>query len=194
MDRNDDLGCRWVNPPEVEEDAALAVAEEERHEKRKARARDYARRKRNELRLVQDKVVVIYNELVRMGVYQQLSDEAREFFDVYVHREAIAQYPYPSTMYRMFGRLIAPGAECTLKEAMQRLYRGKNDINFLVRKWERKHGVHISIVPDDNGDALLTRYVITRVDPLEERAHVDDVKEIMGVKEQSKFRDYKSRQ
>ena len=133
-----------------------------------------------------------YNELVRLGVYQQLSDEAREFFDVYVHREKMDMYPYPPTLYKMFGKAIAPGVSCTLKEAMQRLYKGKNEINHLVKKWVEKHGVRISIEPSESGSALETRYVITRIEP-RESAHVDDVRELMGENEARDYRHYKSR-
>ncbi len=154
--------------------------------------RDYQRRRRKELLFVRDRALLVYNELVRMGVYQQLSDVAKEFFDVYVHREKMDMYPYPPTMYKMFGKAIAPGVSCTLKEAMQRLYKGKNEINYLVRKWVEKHGVHIAIEPSESGAALETRYTITRVEP-RERQHVDDVRELMGENEAKDYRDYKSR-
>ena len=163
-----------------------------KHEKRKEIAREYARRKRKELALVQDKIVSIYNELVRMGVYSKLSDEAREFFDVYVHREERASSPYPANMYKMFGKIIAPGVSCTLKEAMQRLYKGKNEINFMVRKWVKVHGVHVVIEPSETGSQLDTRYCITRVDEVK-REKVEDVSEIMSNREKSNFRDFESR-
>lgn len=171
--------------------------EEERlqimHEKRKERSREYARRKRRELSLVQDKLIMIYNELVRMGSYQKLSADAKEFFDVYIHREEKARTPYPPTLYAMFGSAIAPGSACTLREAMQRLYKGKNEINFLIKRWRERHGVHVKIEPADNGDALEMRYVIVRVDPLESHMRVDDVRDIMSPRERSEFRAYESR-
>ena len=162
------------------------------HEKKNAHARDYARRKRKELQYVNDKALFIYNELVRMGVYNSLSDEAKEFFDVYVHREERAQYPYPPLMYRMFGATIAPGVQCTLKEAMQRLYKGKNEINLHVRRWGEKQGVHIDIIAPDDGDLLDTVYRIARVDT---KAPADSVsaEDFMCKREKASFRDYESK-
>lgn len=161
-------------------------------DKKREYCRDYQRRRRKELLFVRERALLVYNELVRMGVYPQLSDEAKEFFDVYVHREKMDMYPYPPTLYKMFGKAIAPGVSCTLKEAMQRLYKGKNEINYLVKKWVEKHGVRISIEPSESGVALDTKYIITRLEP-RESAHIDDVRELMGENEARDYRDYKSR-
>lgn len=160
-------------------------------EKRRKHARDYARRKRRELDFVRGKVLLAYNELVRLGVFSQLSKEAREIFDVYVHREIKAGTPYPPNLYAMFGKVVAPGVSCTLREAMQRLYKGKSEINYLVKKWGAKHGVHIAFEPSD-GDVLDSNYVITMVDPLKRRPVVDDVSEFMSRAERRGFDDYES--
>lgn len=165
---------------------------DERLEKARKRSRDYARRKRKELLFVKEKALIIYNELVQLGAYSRLSPSAREFFDVYKYRELRASYPYPPNMYKMFGKLIAPGAQVTLREAMARLYKGKNEINFLVRGWERKHGVHIDIIEAENGVALDAIYRIDRVDPIQHGDNVRDAKEIMSGKERSSFRQFES--
>ena len=160
--------------------------------KKKDYCREYQRRRRKELLFVRERALLIYNELVRMGVYQQLSDAAKEFFDVYIHREKMDMHPYPPTLYKMFGKVVAPGVSCTLREAMQRLYKGKNEINYLVRKWVEKHGVSIVIEPPENGVALDTRYVITRLEP-RENIHIEDVRELMGENEARDYSNYKSR-
>lgn len=173
---------------------ALQDMEDSSLEKKRERARDYARRKRKELLFVREKAVLIYNELVRMGVYSQLSPEAKEFFNVYKHREDRASYPYPPTMYKMFGKLIAPGASVTLREAMARLYKGKNEINMLCRRWQDKHGVHIEQVPADSGAALDTVYRISRIEPKLKGEYVENVSEIMSRQEQSDFRKFESKE
>ena len=163
-----------------------------KHEKVRIRMREYARRKRKELSLVHDRMLQLYKELVRLGAYNDLSDGSREFFDIYVNREKMAARSYPPTMYKMFGDDIAPGVSCTLKEAMQRLYKGKNEINFLTRKWERKHGVHIAFEPSDSGFALDGSYVIKGIDPPARPVKVGDVREIMSMTEQRQFREYEA--
>lgn len=166
--------------------------DEERQERSRERCREYAKRKREELALVRQRVVDIYQELVRMGVYGRLSEDAKEFLMLYVHREERKQYRYPPTVYKMFGTVIAPGVECTLREAMQRLYRGKNDINYLVRGWEKKHGLHVKIIPADSGEALAARYVIESLDPKGPIEADLSVRDVMGERERRFFRDQES--
>lgn len=175
--------------------SSLAKAELERREESKnlhrKRCREYAKRRRDELMMVHKKMISIYDELVRMGVYPQLSSEAREFFDVYVHREINRRMPFPPTMYKMFGKNIAPGVSCTLRSAMQTLYKGKNEINFLVKKWARNNGVVIDVVPDDSGVALDAKYVIRSVPDIDE-GDPDDVSAMMSDTERRKFREFES--
>lgn len=152
-------------------------------EKKRERARAYARRKAKELSFVEERAVLIYNELVRLGVYNQLSDEAKEFFNIYKHREHKAAYPYPNNMYKMFGKLIAPGAQVTLQQAMNRLYKGKNEINMLCRRWTEKHGVQIECIPDENGDELAKVYKIVKIDTKKVDDPVEDISEILSNKE-----------
>lgn len=166
--------------------------DEERLERSRKRCREYAKRKRDEFALASQRIVDIYNELVRMGAYGQLSDDAKEFFMLYVHREERKQYRYPPTVYKMFGTVIAPGVECTLREAMQRLYRGKNDINYLVRGWDKKHGLHIKVIPAESGEALAARYVIESVDQKEEPERIVSVTDVMGQREKRFFREQES--
>ena len=162
--------------------------------KKREFSREYARRKKRELDMAQRMAVVIYHELVRVGAYQQMPDDVKDFLCFCVRRNSSLGRRYPPTMYKMFGDNIAPGVSCTLREAMQRAYKGKNEINFLVRKWVQKHGVHIDIVPDENGCALDTRYVITGIEPRDKRSD-DDVTlyDIMNANERRDFRDYESR-
>ena len=161
-------------------------------EKARIRMREYARRKRKELCLVHDRMLQLYKELVRLGAYQDLSDESREFFGVYVNRERMAARSYPPNMYKMFGDDIAPGVSCTLREAMQRLYKGKNEINFMVKRWIAKHGVNISFEPSESGFWLDGSYVIKGIDPPARAGKVSDVMEIMSVTEQRQFREYEA--
>ena len=163
MDYSDGTDFRRMSPPEEEAvdsyGRMLAERQEEKHRRKKERCRDYARRKRKELDMVSSRAPLVYSELVRLGVYGKLSDEAKEFFDIYVHREEAAQRPYPPTLYKMFADEVYVGASCTLKEAMQRLYKGKNEINFLIRKWAKAGGAVVGTEPAPDGDALGMRYV-----------------------------------
>ena len=161
--------------------------------KKNERCKEYARRKSKELVLVRHRVPVIYGELVRLGAYNKLSAEAKEFFDIYVHREEMRQRPYPPTLYRMFADDVRVGASCTLKEAMQRIYRGKNEINTLIKKWKRGGSVVVDVEPADDGNALGLRYVITELHNLKEKKPVSDVGELMADSERASFRDYESR-
>lgn len=194
MDYGDGTDVRWVNPPEAEAaksyDSLLAERQEEQHRRKKERCREYARRKRKELDMVGSRAPLVYSELVRLGVYGKLSDEAKEFFDIYVHREEAAQRPYPPTLYKMFDGEVYVGSSCTLKEAMQRLYKGKNEINFLIRKWAKAGGAVVGTEPADDGDALGMRYVILELNELRGRDSVSDVREIMSDREKREFSDY----
>lgn len=164
------------------------VTDDERIARKRKFCRDYARRKRKELVLVHEKALLIYGELVRIGAYQQLSDEAREFFELYIHREEMQQRRYPPNMYKMFGSHIAPGVSCTLKEAMQRLYKGKNEINFIVRRWRDRNGVIIDMEPSDSGAALEMRYVIRSLGPKNDGCHDEVcVRDVMSHRESGAF-------
>ena len=154
--------------------------------KRKS-AREYARRKREELVLVKQRMIMLYNELVRMGVYGQLSKESKEFFAVYINREIQDKLIYPPLVYKMFGDVIEEGVSCTLREAMQRLYKGKNEVNFIVRRWDKNNGVHIAFEESESGSMLDGRYVIKSIDERAPRKTVDDIEDIMSKKELASF-------
>ena len=185
---------RRVKMPGAEEsEEAIKEAARLKLEDSRRRCRDYARRKRAELEMVRDKVVLVYQELVRMGAYSGLSDSAKEFFDVYVHREEKSSRQYPPTVYRMFGERIEPGVYCTLKDAMQKLYRGKGEISTLLRKWRTKHGLVVKVVKDDSGNTLYDRYVVESCDSREKAEKKHDVRDIMSDREKKEFREFESR-
>ena len=197
MERDGAEGFGRNVPPEAEQEFSSGRRFVDRQaaqvKKKNERCKEYARRKSKELVLVRDRVPAIYGELVRLGAYGKLSAEAKEFFDIYVHREEEAQRPYPPTLYKMFDGDVRVGASCTLKEAMQRIYKGKNEISGLIKKWERGGSVLIGVEPDENGDALGMRYVIKELHDLKARKPVSDVRELMCDRERSSFREYESR-
>lgn len=176
----------------------MKLSEEERlrrkkisSEKRNEKAKEYAARKRCELRYVKDTALLLYNELVRMGAYQKLSDEAKDFFDLYLFKEVMrTEHSYPPNVYKMFGETIAPGVRVTLREAMSRMYKGKNEINALIRRWAHTQGIHVDIVEGDTGSALDDVYLITAVDEPEKKPTVERMQDLLSSREKKYYRDF----
>ena len=164
-----------------------AVAQR-RAAKMRARSREYAARKRKELYLVKERALLVYAELVKLGVYGKLSPEAREFFSIYISKSEMDGHKYPPTIYKMFGCDPAVGVSCSLREAMQRLYKGKNEINFMLRRWYEKHGIDVVYEPAEDGNALEGRYVIKAMTDTDKHLRVEDVKEIMSDREMRWYR------
>lgn len=161
---------------------------EEQYDKIKERAKSFAERRRRELAVVKEMMVRMYEELVRIGAYSKLSDETREFVDVYVRRQEKEAMRYPPNIYKMFAWDVRVGASCTLREAMQRLYRGKNEINFFVRRWNSKNGITIDIVPDENGSQLDSRYVISSMEGNRRNARHVALEEMLSDSEKEEAR------
>lgn len=195
-DHDETDGARLEGVVEERGGRRASSKSEKEAESQRIRSREYARRKRMELRLVQERILVLYKELVCMGAYQRLSEDSKEFLSVYVMKDGISKREYPSPMFKMFNGNVEIGACCTLKEAMQRLYKGKNEINYLVRCWEKRHGIVVDKVPDENGSGLDMKYVIVSLgEPgrrLKEQGNVE-VADILCNREREEYRIRNSR-
>ena len=135
------------------------VVEEARKKRHNASVRRYMRRRSLEIRWIKGNVYRLADELFRKGVVEELSEESQLFLQ---KLEEYKPKKTPPLLLKLFGPRPSEGDVVTAKDALERLYKGKQEMSVLVKRWN-KAGIAVRYEIDPEGGPLQAKYIIEKI-------------------------------
>lgn len=133
----------------------------EQKEAKKAAAKRHAERVKEISTKRREYGLKAIEELKKLGAYDKLSAQAKEFFDLCTRTQAAQPTGNGGVFELLFGKDAKVGDKISLADAFMKSYKGKASIDSYVRKWATK-GTVVEFVANDK-DPVKGEYVIKAI-------------------------------
>ena len=136
-----------------EEEVTIAEARRLMHN---AYMNKYHRKRNAEHGWLKNNVRVLAQELANKDLIKHLDDGTRKFIS-----DVSQRWPckFPPVLVKLFKGDVQVGRSVTARECMERIYKGRQEMNTICKRWASK-GYKIRYEIDPEGGPLEARYVI----------------------------------